>query len=228
MSKKSQRRSGILPVPRSKKEAEHYYDRISRFYDFLSGRFEHRYAARALELLDIQAGESVLEIGSGTGKILKEIARKVGDEGKTCGIDISSGMLKVTRKRLAQANLTDRVALLRGDATALPYADNSFDAVFMSFTLELFDTPEIPAVLVEIKRVLRTGGRVGIVSLSKKHGESMMLRLYEWIHRRWPKYLDCRPIYVEDSLVEAGFTVLAHEKATLTGLPLEIVISGVT
>jgi ubiquinone/menaquinone biosynthesis C-methylase UbiE len=96
---------------------------------------------------------------------------------------------------------------------------------FMSFTLELFDTWEIPKVLEEIKRTLKVGGRVGIVSLSKSYGESMLLRLYEWTHRQWPRYLDCRPIYVEDSLKEADFNIASSEKAFLAGLPLEIIVA---
>jgi ubiquinone/menaquinone biosynthesis C-methylase UbiE len=96
-------------------------------------------------------------------------------------------MLEVTRRKLVKAKLMDRVELCCGDAMNLPFDDNFFDAAFMSFTLELYDTRKIPKVLEEIKKALKTGGRVGIVSLSKSYGESMLLKLYEWTHRRWPK-----------------------------------------
>ena len=216
--------SAILPVPRSKEEAKRFYDRISRFYSCLTAPFERKHAQRALELLSIKQGESVLEIGFGPGHCLQLIAEQAGPMGKACGIDISPGMLEVARRRLEKAGLFNRTELHCGDAATLPYRSNSFDAVFMSFTLELFDTPEIPPVLAEVKRVLKPGGRLGVVSISRENGESIPLRVYEWAHRKWPKYIDCRPIYVEGSLTDAGYEIGTREKARLAGLPLELVV----
>lgn len=217
--------SAILPVPRSKEEAKQFYDRISRLYDYLTGAFERKYAEMALEQLSVQEGETVLEIGFGPGHCLKWIAQSVGQMGKAYGVDISSGMLEVAKRRLEKARLIDRVELYCGDATNLPYGDNTFDAAFMSFTLELFDTPEIPKVLEEVKRVLRLAGRLGVVSMSKEDGESTRLRLYEWAHKKWPKYVDCRPIYVEASLIDAGYKIQSKQKMRLMGLPLEFVVA---
>ncbi len=217
--------SAILPVSRSKEEAKYFYDRISRFYDYLSGAFERKYTEMALGQLSLQEGETVLEIGFGTGHSLKKIARSIGQKGKAYGIDISSGMLAVARRKLEKAGLRGNVELCCGDATNLPYADNTFDAAFMSFTLELFDTPEIPGVLEEVRRVLRPAGRLGVVSISREDGGSRLLRLYEWIHQKWPKYVDCRPIYVESSLLDAGCKIQSKQKVRLMGLPREIVIA---
>jgi demethylmenaquinone methyltransferase/2-methoxy-6-polyprenyl-1,4-benzoquinol methylase len=175
---------GVLPVPRTKDEAKRFYDRISGHYDYLTGAFERKYAQMALERLSIVEGETVLEIGFGTGHSLKRIAESAGKTGKVYGIDISSGMLEVTRRRLDKAGLMDRVELYCGDTSNLPYSDNTFDAAFMSFTLELFDTPEVPRLLEEVKRVLKPGGRLGVISVSKENGESVLLRLYEWAHRK--------------------------------------------
>lgn len=113
------------------------------------------------------------------------MAKKVGRTGKAYGIDISPGMLEITKKRLDRAGLVERVELCCGDAIKLPYEDNKFDAVFMSFTLELFDAPEIPKVLDEIKRVLKPNGRLSVVSMSKENGESKLLKLYEWFHEKF-------------------------------------------
>jgi demethylmenaquinone methyltransferase/2-methoxy-6-polyprenyl-1,4-benzoquinol methylase len=68
-----------------------------------------------------------------------------------------------------------------------------FDAVFLSFMLELFEGA-IPEVLVEVRRVLRVGGRVGIVAMSNTGETNAMTDLYEWLHRRWPQFIDCKPI----------------------------------
>lgn len=215
----------ILPVPRSKEQAKRFYDRISKIYDYLTGAFERKYAEMALERLSIREGETVLEIGFGTGHCLKRLAESVGKTGKAYGVDISSGMLEVARRRLDKAKLMDRVELYCGDAASLPYSDNTFDAAFMSFTLELFDTPEIPKLLEKLKRVLKPGGRIAVASMSKENGESILLRLYEWAHKKWPKYVDCRPIYLEQSLRDAGYEIRKKEKLRLFGLPGEIVVA---
>ena len=214
----------VLRVTRTKAQAKESYDRISRFYDYFAGVFEQQYRNMALGRLNIKRGETVLEIGFGTGHCLKQMAESVGEEGKVYGIDISSGMLDVSQRRLEGAGLWDRVELRCEDAMNMPYADSMFDAVFMSFTLELFDSPEIPRVLAEIRRVLKPNGRLGVVSMSKEDGDSKLLRLYEWLHKKIPQYADCRPIYVEHSIKDAGFEIQSREKVSLFGLPGEIVI----
>ncbi|MFQ5821450.1 MAG: class I SAM-dependent methyltransferase [Candidatus Heimdallarchaeota archaeon] len=214
----------ILRVRRTKAQAKESYDKISRFYDYFAGMFEKKYRTMALEWLHVNKGETVLEIGFGTGHCLRHIAESVGEHGKSYGIDISSGMLEVSKKKLQDAGLLDRVELYCGDALQIPYEDNKFDAVFMSFTLELFDTPEILKVLAEITRVLKPNGRLGVVSMSKEDSDSLLLRLYEWVHKKIPNYVDCRPIYVEESIKEAGFQIKLKVKVKLFGLPGEIVI----
>ena len=216
--------SDILPVRRSKKEAREAYDKISRFYDCTEGIFERRSINRALEYLDIKKGEAVLEIGFGTGNALIKIAEKVGVSGSVFGIDISPGMIEVTNRKIKDKKFVDRVKITCGDAIKLPYSVDKFDCVFLSFTLELFDTPEISVILKEIRRVLKPGGRLGIVSLSKARGRSTFLRLYEWAHKKFPKYIDCRPIFVTDSAKSAGFDISHKQKAKIFFAPLEIVI----
>lgn len=217
--------SNVLPVLRTKAEARQYYDRISTIYDYMTGAFERRFAERALERLSIKEGESVLEIGFGSGYCLKRIAVSTDVTGKAHGIDISTGMLNVTRRKLIKSGLLDRVQLCCGDGSNLPYVDSAFDAAFMSYTLELFDTDDIPRVLEEVMRVLKPGGRLGVAGMSKENGKSTMLRLYEWAHKKWPKYIDCRPIYIEQSLRVTGYEIRSREKVKLFGLPNEIVVA---
>jgi len=214
----------IARVHRSKAQAKQSYDRMSRFYDTFAGGFESKLRNLALERLQVTDGETVLEIGFGTGHCLEKIAELIGGTGKAYGIDISSGMVEITRKRLERAGIMQRVELYCGDAAEIPFDDDKFDAVFSSFSLELFDTPEIPEVLGEISRVLKPHGRIGVVSMSKQEADSLLTRLYEWFHETFPVYADCRPIYVEQSLKEAGFKIRHNEKVNLFGLPTEIVV----
>ena len=54
---------------------------------------------------------------------------------------------------------------------------------------------------------MKLNGRLGVVSLSKDNGKSLFLRLYEWAHIKFPKYIDCRPIFVTKSIKDASFDI---------------------
>lgn len=212
-------------VTRSKEEARATYTRLSRWYDLVEGPFERNCRERGQTLLHVTPGEYVLEIGFGTGQSLVAFARAVGSTGTVCGIDLSEGMCRVAKARLDKAHLSARVALTCGDATRLPYAERSFDAVYMSFTLELFDTPDLPLVLGECARVLRDSGRLGVVALALRDKATAMSRLYAWAHRRFPRLVDCRPIPVRQLVEEAGLQVEAVDARSMWGLLVDIVLA---
>lgn len=212
-------------VPRSKASAQDFYNRISGFYDLLAASSERRYTEAGLQKLAVKDGESVLEIGFGTGQALVALAHAVGEMGRVCGIDISTGMYRVARRRILEAGISHRVELCVGDAQSLPWKDAQFDALFISFTLELFDTPQIPMVLAECQRVLMRQGRVCVVALSKDKGLGPIGQLYEWLHNKFPTYLDCRPIPIESILNREGFRVIEAEQRTMWGLPVGIVLA---
>ena len=222
---KASRRENISRVTRSKAEAKAAYDRMSRWYDLFSRRSEKKYTEMGLERLAAKEGETILEIGFGTGHSLVELANNVGDSGRIYGIDLSSGMGIISRKRIKRAGFSERVCLSLGDAFRLPFKAESFDAIFMSFTLELFDTPEISVVLLECKRVLLDDGRICIVAMSKRDDDGLMVRLYEWAHETFPAYADCRPIYVGKELTDAGFEISDIAQETMWGLPVEVVLA---
>lgn len=217
----------ILRVSAIPEDIKKSYGLLSRFYGFLEGKFEKGLREQGLKLLAVKEGEIVLEIGVGTGFSLQEIARSVGTTGKAYGIDITPEMLRLTEERLRKAALMDRVELHEGDARTMPYGGDMFDAVYMAATLELFDTPDIPKVLVEIKRVLKQQGRLGVASLSKEGREDFwFVRLYEWLHQRFPKYASCRPIYVEQAIKEVGFNVIKRQEFMIMKLvPMKLVMA---
>jgi demethylmenaquinone methyltransferase/2-methoxy-6-polyprenyl-1,4-benzoquinol methylase len=92
------------------------------------------------------------------------------------------------------------------------------DALFMSFTLELFDTEDIPLLLRECYRVLKSQGRIGVVSLQKSNQYSRIEGLYEWVHARFPQWVDCRPIQAARELIRAGFELQQAEVQPMFGL----------
>ena len=215
----------ISRVTRSKEEAKANYDKMSKWYDILSGCLERKYREAGLQKLGAKEGEIVLEIGFGTGHCILALAQSVGKSGEVYGVDISEGMLNVTQSKVWEALLSERVKLKCGDAAKLPFEANFFDAIFMSFILELFDTPEIPTVLHECQRVLRRRGRICIVAMSKEGKAGLMMKLYEWLHKNFPNYLDCRPIFVQKTLEDADFQILDVTEMSMWGLPVEIVVA---
>jgi ubiquinone/menaquinone biosynthesis C-methylase UbiE len=215
----------ISRVKREKKSAKMAYDRLSHIYDGLAGSSETQFMRLGLEMLSVSAGEIILEVGSGTGKALVELSLQTGDTGKVYAIDLSRGMLQKTQQRLANTGLKQRVSLLEGYGANLPYKSGSFDAVFICFTLELFDTPEIPLVLDECQRVLVPGGRLGVVAMLKTEHPGWIERLYEWFHDKLPAYVDCRPINGPTQIQSAGFQLEKRQSRSMWGLPVELVIA---
>jgi ubiquinone/menaquinone biosynthesis C-methylase UbiE len=213
----------ILRVFQSRDQTKAYYNKISRFYDLLSDRSEAPMRKAGLDLLKADAGEQILEIGFGTGHMLAALSKAVGPQGKVFGIDLSDRMMRLAKEKLAKAGLLNRVRLRCGDATKLSYLADTMDAIFMSFTLELFDTPEIPHVLSECKRVLRPGGRIVVVGMSKEGSREPLIGVFEWTHRHFPNFVDCRPIYVREALEDAGFKIQKALKKHMW-IPVEIVL----
>ena len=213
----------VRRVRRSRKAARVNYDRLSGIYDLLTGWSEGPLRRAGLRLLDPTEGERILEIGFGTGASLVELVQATGPAGQVDGVDLSAGMHARALERLGRAGLASRVRLIRGDILDAPLEEAVYDAVFMSFTLELFDIPEIPVVLARCRWALRPGGRICVVSLSRAGGGAAV-RLYEWAHDRFPVLLDCRPIFPALALERGGFKIRGTLHRRLFGLPVEIVL----
>ena len=218
--------ASVSRVNRSKEAARQSYNRLSRWYDLIAGSTEKKYRDWGLQKLSARPREKILEVGFGTGHCLVALAKAVGSTGRVIGLDISDGMLAVARERLQQVGLNDRVDLHLGDAACLNFIESaSLDGVFMSFTLELFDNPEIPRVLRECQRVLRAGGRLAVVSMTKTNPPGMAVCIYEWFHTHMPDYADCRPIFARQALEQIGFVVDDVSMSSMWGLPVEIVLA---
>lgn len=213
---------GVLRVLQTREETKAFYNKIAKVYDILAEHSEAPVRKAGLEMLDAQPGWKVLEIGFGTGHSLIELAKSVGSAGKAYGIDLSEKMVEISEKRAEEEGLAERIELSCGDALNLPYESESLNSIFMSFTLELFDTPDIILVLSECKRVLKSGGRIVIVGMSRVMPEGLVMEMFEWTHRHFPNYLDCRPILVRQALEDAGFKI-CDNKITKMWINVEIV-----
>jgi SAM-dependent methyltransferase len=112
-------------------------------------------------LMGLGAGDTVLDIACGPGNFTRRFASVVGPEGLAVGIDASETMLARGAAELRRTGVAN-VALIRGDATRLPFRDGAFDAVCCFAALHLFSEPL--AALDEMRRVLSERGRIAIMT----------------------------------------------------------------
>ncbi|MBM3146471.1 MAG: methyltransferase domain-containing protein, partial [Actinobacteria bacterium] len=158
------------------------YGRFARAYDMLAAS-ERRPTGMGVDLLAPHRGERLLEIGCGPGRANAELAARVAPTGHVDAIDLSAQMVALAEARLGRAGLSTAASVYRADARELPFAGDSFDGVFLSFTLELFPDDEQAHVLGECRRVLRKSGRIVVVSLTSTGHDTTMRRLYVRLHR---------------------------------------------
>lgn len=129
------------------------YDKLAKVYDIIFGPTLHPGRLRAIERMDIQAGERVLEVGVGTGINLSLYPKNC----SVIGIDFSESMLEIARERAERKDIR-HVRLLQMDAADLKFADNSFDIVYAPYLISV--VPDPVRVAHEMRRVCRPGGRV--------------------------------------------------------------------
>lgn len=210
----------MLRVTRTKEQARQNYNNLSHWYDYLSGTGEFHLALSTIKQMKVKEGDRVLEIGFGTGKVLTDLATRVGTTGRVLGVDISDQMCRTTRGRLKHAGLADMWVIVMADGEQLPIPSTSLDAVFIGFTLELFDTPELDLVVNECMRVLKPGGSLGIVCMALSSKPGWMERLYQLAHNYFPISVDCRPIDLVSILNEARISSRTMITRKLWGLPV--------
>jgi demethylmenaquinone methyltransferase/2-methoxy-6-polyprenyl-1,4-benzoquinol methylase len=149
---------------RSKKEqVAEMFDNIAPSYDFLnhflSMGVDYRWRRKAIKLLAARKPRRIMDIATGTGDFAIEALRLNPDE--VIGLDISPGMLEVGRRKVAKLGKSSVISMVEGDSEALPYADNTIDAVTVGFGVRNFEN--LPKGMAEIARVLRPGGQAVVL-----------------------------------------------------------------
>lgn len=133
------------------------YDFHSAFYDITFGRLVRRRIAQAISHMDIRDTDRVLDLGIGTGASLNYYPKR----GRIIGVDLSSGMLRECRKKIAERGLT-HTTVFQADALHLPFQENSFDHVFISHVISVVSNPY--RLVQEAQRVAKRGARIVIVN----------------------------------------------------------------
>ena len=150
-------------------------DRIARMFDAIATRYDflnhllsigidRRWRRRAIRSLSLTGRERVLDICTGTGDLAIAARTARPPAARVVGVDFAAAMLRVGHEKLRREQLTDTITLVRGDATSIPAADASVDAVTMAFGIRNVENTN--AACDEIYRVLKRSGRLAILEFS--------------------------------------------------------------
>jgi demethylmenaquinone methyltransferase/2-methoxy-6-polyprenyl-1,4-benzoquinol methylase len=163
-----------------KQQVEEMFDSIAGKYDFLNRFFsagiDMAWRKKTINLLKKNNPQKILDIATGTADMAILASRLLNPE-KIIGLDLSSEMLEIGRKKVEKEALSSKIELLKGDAEAINFPENSFDAVTVAFGVRNFENLE--KGLKEIYRVLKPGGQLLILEFSKpRTGFKQLYNLY--------------------------------------------------
>lgn len=151
-----------------KQQVAEMFDDVASKYDFLN-RFlsmgiDQGWRRKAIRRLKPIKPQSILDVATGTGDFAIMTYKMLTPQ-KITGIDISKGMLEVGREKVAKEKLSAYIQLMEGDSENLPFKDNSFDAVTVSFGVRNFQNLE--KGIAEMYRILKPGGKLVILEFSR-------------------------------------------------------------
>lgn len=150
-----------------REQVEHLFDSIASTYDALnhtlSFGFDRAWRRKAVKAVASYQPQMVLDVATGTGDFALLLARKMNLH-RVTAVDISEGMMRVGREKAAREGLHDVVLFKKEDCCGLSFADESFDAVTVTFGIRNFEN--LDACMGEMLRVLRKGGHLVMLELS--------------------------------------------------------------
>ena len=160
----------------AKKKAASTYNAASDFYDHPANTFWSRYGRQTIERLQLAGGERVLDVCCGSGASAIPAAEGVGQTGTVIGVDLAENLLALARGKARERGLTN-IEFRSGDMTQLPFDDGSFDVVVCVFGI--FFVPDMEVGLRELKRVLRSGGKLAITTWGPRFFEPASTAFWE-------------------------------------------------
>ncbi len=195
-------KSSMVEATHNTEKVRNYYAWRASNYD-AGASFEVEHHAEALRLAVIETGQHVLDVACGTGRGTVGLAQAVGPTGKVDALDLSDAMLAQAKAKLEKLGLINRVELRQGNAKALPYPDGTFDLVYNGYMFDLIPLDGFSPILQEMARVLKPGGKLVLVNMSKPDERKT---IYEKIYEKGWAIMPCRPVLMSPYLPAAGFT----------------------
>ncbi len=218
--------SGVLSAP----EVRNLYDRIAPFYDLLAAGYSFigsgRFRRHVVAVLELQSGETVVDLGCGTGANLPYLVEAVGPTGQVIGVDLSPGMLEQARERV-QANGWQNVQLVGADMRTFVFP-KPLHGIISTFALEM--VPEHADVIKRAVSALAEGRRIVVAGLRRpERWPEWLIRIGSWINRPFGvsrAYEDIQPwhsvralmqeVLYEEALFGAAYVVGAKSSSTKT------------
>lgn len=149
------------------KQVEEMFDSIAPAYDFMNRAMtfgiDKIWRRKAVDMVGKTNPTHILDVATGTGDLAMLLCRRIAQTNVT-GIDLSEEMLRVGRDKIAKAGLDGRIQLRQADCLALPFNDNSFDAVTVAYGVRNFE--HLQQGYAEMARVLHPGGMLCVIELS--------------------------------------------------------------
>ena len=183
-STRSRRRLPDALMKLSKEQTRHLYRHTARYYDLLVGLYRlagtGRYHRQAVEALGLEAGDTVVDTGCGTGANFRHLYNAVGPSGRVIGVDLTDAMLEKASYRIQSAGWRN-IELVEGDIAEFAFPDD-VKAAIVTFALEM--VPEYDAVIQRTARALSPGGRLAL--LGTKHPEvwpEWLIRFAVWLNK---------------------------------------------
>lgn len=182
------------------------YRLLAWAYDWFTD-FEAKLHQEAVGMAKIKKNDKILEVAGGTGRATALMAKQISENNQLEMIDLTQAMLNRASQRLVKAGVINRVNLGLADARRLPFADNQFDILYNGYMFDLLDIQDMKTVLQEFLRVLKPGGRLILVNMSK-NTNTHTKTLYEWLYQKGLLGLlsgGCRPVLMKSLVQQTGF-----------------------